>query len=232
LSHRLIAAISGCLFSAVFVSVQIPAVRETVGAAKTLYGFIDSTVPSLGVGAIWIGFVLLLVGAACAWQMHRVLKEGTPKMVAVGSAMLVMAVGGLVAVVSTLNQHSPLAAPPEHYVAGVTSKHHRNSRRHHSSHHATTRPSSSGSKPAPTASPTPSAPTSPPSTNTPSATPTPSSSPAPSNSSSGSGGDNNTITVNKNNHQIATSGSATGENASSGEAKTENNEGPVNITIG
>jgi hypothetical protein len=233
--HRLIAAIPGCIFSAVLVAIQIPAVRETIGAAKDAYRFINSTVPSLGTAAIWIGFVMLVAGIAGAWRSHRVLKEGTTKMVAVGSAVLVIAVGGLVAAVSTFDQHgSPLVS--QHYEARVI-KHHR--RRHHHPPAAHT-PSSSGTSPtgsahsspgtAPSTTPAPS------STPTPSSTPSPSATPAPTGSSGSasedSGGNNNTITVEKNNHQTGTSGNATGENATSGEVTNENNEGPVNITIG
>jgi hypothetical protein len=214
--RRILAAVSGCLFSAVVVSVQIPAVREAIGAAKTLYRFTNAIVPSLGVGAIWIGFALLLVGVGSAWRLHRMLKEGTAKTVAVGAAVIVMAFGGLMAVVSTFSQRGTVIAP-EVAVAKVVTKHHKKTPRRH--HHTTSRPSSSGSKPAPTP------------TSTPSATPPPSSSPAPSNSSSGSGGNGNIVTLNKNNHQTAESGDVTG-GGTSGEAKNENNEGPVSINIG
>jgi hypothetical protein len=225
-SRRLIVATSGCLFSAVFVAIQIPAVREAVGAAKTIYRFINSTVPSLGVAAIWIGFVLVVGGVVAAWRFHRVLKEGTTKMVAVGSAVLVMAVGGLVAVVSTLSQPGPPSstAPPS-YVASV-GRHHR-SPRHHHHHTPANRPSSGGSKATGTPSPAP-----------PNPTPAPAPAPSPqpsgggSSSSGGSGGNGNNVTVNKNHSQTATSGNAEGPGATSGPATNNNNEGPVNISIG
>lgn len=223
---RLLATAPGCLISAIFVATQIPAVREAIGIIQTIYRFINSTVPSFGVAAIWVGFVLLVGGAVAAWWFHRSIKEETVKMMAVGSAVLAVALGGLVAIVATFNQHSPSTASRS-YTAIVT-KHHpaaRHRRRRRPVSHA---PSSGGSKPAAPAGSTSSAPAA-----TPSTTPAPSSAPAPAGSASGdSGGNNNKITVEKDNHQEATSGNAEGSNATSGSATNNNNEGPVNITIG
>jgi hypothetical protein len=223
---RLIAAAPSCLVSAIFVATQIPAVREAIGITKTIYRFINSTVPSLGIAAIWAGFALLVGGVVAAWWFRRSIKEDTAKMMAVGSAVLAVALGGLVAVVSTLNQPSVPAAGTYH--AETPTTHHRVVHHHHRRRPDSHRPPSGGTKPASSTGSTPSIPAS-----TPPSTPAPSSSPAPAGSASGdSGGNNNTVTVEKNNHQTATSGNATGENAKSGEAKNENNEGPVIVTIG
>jgi hypothetical protein len=227
---RLIAAAPGCLFSAIFVAIQIPAVREAVGIAKATYRFINSTVPSLGVAAIWIGFVLIVSGVVAAWRFHRALKEGTIKMMAVGSAVLAVALGGLVAAVSTLN---PPSAATSSYEAN-TGSHHRRPRPHHHHHPTPAKHSSSGGSKA-TRTPPPASPSS-----TPTPTPTPAPAPAPnpppsgggSSSSSGSGGNSNNVTVNKKNEQTATSGNAEGPGATSGPATNNNNEGPTNISIG
>lgn len=231
LSRRWIATTTGFLASAVFVAVQLPAAREAVGAAKATYGFVASAAPSLGVAGIWLGFALLLAGAVGAWQLGLLLKEGTTKMMAVGSAVLVMAVGGLIAVEATLGRHGAStggsyeakAAPTHH-----ASKHRRRSRRY------VHRPTQGGSNPSSTAT-SPSGKLTPPSAPPASASTAPApSSPPPSSgsSSSGSGGNGNTVTVNKNNHQEASSGNASGEKAQSGAATNNNNEAPVNISIG
>jgi hypothetical protein len=223
---RLLAAVPGLLVSAIVVATEIPAVREAIGIASTIYRFINSTVPSFGVAAIWVGFALFVGGAAAAWWFHRSIKEETIKVMAVGSAVLAVALGGLVAVVSTFNQHG-LPTAGHNYTAAVTKHHHAS---HHRRHHrpAAHTPSSGGSKPASPASSTPSSPPT-----TPSTTPAPSSAPAPAGSASGdSGGNNNTITVEKDNHQEATTGTAEGSGATSGPATNNNNEGPVNITVG
>lgn len=223
---RLIAAAPGCLVSAIFVAIQIPAVREAIGIAKTIYGFINSTVPSLGVAGIWIGFVLVVGGVIAAWRLHRTLKEGTTKTAAVGSAVLAVVLGSLVAVISTLSQpgQSSSTTPPS-YEASI-GRHHRSPRHHH--HALTKRPSSGGSKARGTPSPAPPNPTSAPA-------PTPAPSPQPSgggsSSSGGSGGNGNNVTVNKTNTPTVTSGDATGPNATSGPATSNNNEA-VNISIG
>lgn len=218
----------GELFSAIFVAIQIPAVREAVGIAKTTYRFISSTVPSFGVAAIWIGFVLIVGGVVAAWRFHRAFKEGTIKMMAVGSAVLVVALGGLVAAVSTLNQPS---AATSSYEANTGSQH--RSHRHH--HHPTPakHSSSGGSKTTGAPPPTPVPPNSTP-------TPTPSPAPAPnpppsgggSSSSGGSSGNGNSVIVSKHKEQTATSGNAEGPGATSGPATNNDNEGPTNISIG
>ncbi len=227
---RLIAAAPGCLFSAIFVATQIPAVREAFGIAKTTYEFLNSTVPSLGVAAIWIGFLLIVGGVIAAWRFYRTLKEGTIKMMAVGSAVLAVALGGLVAAISTLNQ-------PSAGTSGYTA----NAGKHHSTHHQRqhhhpppAKHSSSGGSKA-TAAPSP-APTNSTPTPAPAPAPAPASSPSPSgggsSSSSGSGGNGNKVTVTKSNEQTATSGNAEGTNATSGPATNTNNEAPTNISIG
>jgi hypothetical protein len=241
-SRRLIAATGSCLVSAIIVATQIPQIRDTVGIAQMAYGFIHSTVPSLGVAAIWIGLTMMLAGAAAMRRLYRVRANGAGRTAAVGAAVLVVAVGGLVAIESSFDR-STTQTPSTSYVA-LTTKHHRSPRRrprrpvYHSPKGG--RRSSSPASPATAAPSTPAAPpttTSPaPATTTPAPTTT---TPAPptsnegsrGSSSSGSGGNGNNVTVNKNNTQTTSSGSATGEGARSGEAKSENNEGPVNVNI-
>jgi hypothetical protein len=230
---RLIMAIGGCLFSAIFVATQIPAVRETVGIAKTIYGFINSTVPSLGVAAIWIGFVLIGGGVIAAWQFHRTLQDGTIKMMAVGSAVLAVALGGLVAAISTLNQPS---AATSNYTAS-TGIHHRSTRRRHRHHPTPAKHSSSGGSKATTApSPAPTNSTPAPASQNPTPAPAPSPPPSGGGSSasggSGSNGNDNKVTVTKSNEQTATTGNAEGTDATSGPATNTNNEAPTNISIG
>lgn len=221
---RLIAAAPSCLISAILVAAQIPAVREAIGVAKTIYRFVNSTIPSFGVGAIWLGFVLLVAGVTAAWWFRRSLKDETTRMMAVGSAVLVVALGALVAVVSTLNQPGSLGPKSPRYEANA-GKHHR-STRHHRRRTPARRPSNNGnnttSTPTPAPAPTP----------TPTPTPSPPASGGGSSSSGGSGGNGNTVTIEKNNHQEATTGNAEGPGATSGPATNNNNEGPVNISIG
>lgn len=248
-SRRLIAATGSCLVSAIIVAIQIPQIRDTLGIAQTAYGFIHSTVPSLGVAATWIGFALMLAGVTAIRHLYRVRANDAGRTAAVGTAVLVVAIGGLVAVESSFDR-STTQIPSTNDVALGTTKPHRHPRRrprrpvYHSPKGG--RRSSSSASPTPGA---PSTPTTPPTTTSPTpattatspTTTTPAPSPPPTkpnegsgggSSSSGSGGNNNTVTVNKNNSQNAGSGNATGENARSGEAKNENNEGPVNISIG
>lgn len=227
---RLIAAAPGCLVSAIFVATQIPAVREAIGIAKTTYGFINSTVPSLGVAAIWIGFVLLVGGVVATWWSHRSIKDATTKMMAVGSAVLAVALGVLVAVVSTFNHPgAPSTTIPPTYLGSIVTHHHQSPRRYH--HHTPAHhPSTGGSKPAGTATPSPAPST--PSVPAPAPAPSPPSGGGSSSSSGGTGGNGATVTVNKNNHQEATSGAAEGSGATSGPATNNNNEGPVSISVG
>jgi hypothetical protein len=202
--------VPGLAFNAVVVAIQIPEVRETVGVAQTTYHFIHSTAPSLGVAAIWLGFVLLLAGAAGTWRAHHTLAEGTAKTVAVGSAVLAMALGVLVAVEGSLNQPSRLTTPGT-YTAKVPSRH---STAHHRRHRPT--PKKHGNPPS-----TPSAPSAPaPGSIAPESTP-------PSAPSSESGGGPN-VHVEQNIHQEVKSGNASGPNAHSGDAKAESNN-PVTI---
>jgi hypothetical protein len=245
--RRLIAAAGSCLVSAIIVATQIPQIRDTVGITQTAYGFIHSTVPSIGVAAVWIGFALMLAGAAGMRQLYRVRANDAGRRVAVGAAVLVVAVGGLVAIESSFEQ-STARVPGTNDVAQVIVKDHRSPRRRprrpadHSPKggHRSNPPASptTVAPSTPTASPTTASPTSATAPAPTTTTPAPSPPPAKPNngssgsSSSGSGGNNNTVTVNKNNNQEASSGNATGENARSGEAKNENNEGPVSISIG
>jgi hypothetical protein len=218
---RLIEAAPSCLFSAIFVAVQIPAVREAIGIANTINRFINSTVPSLGMAANWLGFALIVGGVVATWQAHRKLKDGTTKMTAEGSAVLTIALGVLVAVVSTFNHPAPPNKPPGSYEARVA-KHRRTARRHR--HHAPAHhPSSSGTS-------TPSSPSPAPTSSTP--TPAPSSPPSAGGSSTTSGGGGgNTVTINKSTEQNATTGNAEGPGATSGPATNNNNES-TNISIG
>jgi hypothetical protein len=220
--RRLIAAIASCLVGAIIAAGQIPAVRETIGIAKTVYCFIDATVPSLGVAALWLSFLLLVGGVLAGRWFRRSIKEEATRRTAVGSAVIAVALGGVLAVVATVNQPvlSPERTPPP-YEAKV-GKHHWSHGRHH---HRDTAARSGGSKTTSTPLPAPRTDSAP--------ALAPSSAPSASSSSSGgSGGNGNTITLNKNNHQKATSGSAEGSGATSGPATNNNNEGPVNIAIG
>jgi hypothetical protein len=216
--RRLITAVSACLFSAVVVAIQIPAARDAIGIAKTIYHFTDSTVPSLGVAAVWIGVVLLVGGAATAIWLHRILREGTGQTIAVGSAGLAVMLGLLIAVVSSLNQPTPIRGPSS-YTASVTKHHKTTHRRHHNRKH------SSPTSPKPAVAPAPA-----PAPANPAPSPAPSS--GASSSSGGSGGNGNTVTVNKNTHQSVETGKAEGPNATSGSGTNNNTEGPVNISIG
>jgi hypothetical protein len=239
-SRRLIAAAGSCLVSAIIVATQIPQIRDTVGIAQTAYGFIHSTVPSLGVAATWIGIALMLAGAAVMRCLYRVRANDAARTAAAGVAVLVVALGGLVAIESSLDR-STTQTPSTNYVALGSTKHHRSPRRrprrpvYHSPKDG--RRSSSPASPATAAPSTPAAPpttTSPaPATTTPAPTTTTPAPPPTSNegSSGSSSGNNNNVTVNKNNTQTTSSGNATGEGARSGEAKSENNEGPVNVNI-
>jgi hypothetical protein len=224
--RRLIATLTGCLLSAVAVAVQIPAVREAIGIANSIYRLIDSTVPSLGVASLWIGFGLIVGGVVATWRSQRINGSMT-KMMTEGSAVLTAALGVLVALVGSFNQPTSLHVTPP------TGKHHHTT--HHHRHPAPAKHSSGGSSTA-GGSPHTTTTTTPTSTSAPAPAPAPAPSPSPSPSSGGSsstsgGGGGNTVTINKSTNQTSETGNAEGPNATSGPA-TDNNNESTNISIG
>jgi hypothetical protein len=214
---RLVAAIPSCLVSAILVAAQIPAVREAVGIANSVYRLTNSTIPTLGIAAIWVGFLLIVGGVIATWQSHRAIKDGTTRQLAEGSGVLATALGCLVAVIVTLGQ-APVAkiAAPE-YEANVPKHHRRAHHRHHAQHSSTG--NGAAKAPAPAAG---------------KAAPAPASSPQPSpsgGSSTSGGGGGNTVTLNKTTNLTSTTGNADGPGATSGPA-TNNNSESTNISIG
>lgn len=233
--HRLIAALAGCFLSAFVVVLQIPAGREAIGIANSIYRFIDSTVPALGVTAIWISFVLIVGGVLATWRLSRGPNEGMAKMMTEGSAVLTVALGVLVALVASLNVPTPLNVAPR-------SKHHHRSDHHRHRRHTPAQRTSAGSSTSaaggassakPASSPA-SAPTSAESSPSPSQSSGGGAAPPPSSggsSSTSGGGGGNTVTLNKTNSQNAQTGNAEGSEATSGPA-TNNNTESTNISIG
>lgn len=207
---RLVAIIGGWIASVVAVATHFTTPSEALEFAETVYRFVNSTIPTLGVAGIWLGFLVLVGGVTAAWSYSRSRHE--KKTMAVGSAVLVMVLGGFIATVASLDQPIPKPTPAE-AKANPTGKHHH----HKGKRHKPSKPSGQPGSPTPA-----------PTTAPPASAPTPASPPSGGSSTSGGGGGNK-VTIIEKNEQNARSGDATGASAKSGEATNNNSK---NISIG
>jgi len=211
----------GLIGSAVVVASQFPAVRDSLGIARKLIKSIESFAPTLGVAGIWGGFIAMVVGATLAWRSWRSPIVGVSRQVAVGSSVLAIALGGLVAGLASLGLpgatgSTAIASTPTHH----KTPRHRRHKRHHQ-HVAHLAPKAPASVPAvPTTS----------GMNAPTPSPTTQSAPT-SSSAAGSGGNDNKVTVTQSNHQEASTGPASGDHAESGDATNISSGGGVSISF-